>query len=75
VPAYTITASAGTGGAISPSGSVSVERGSNQAFSITPASGYTVDGVTVDGVSVGRVSLYMFNDVMANHTIAATFSR
>ena len=73
VPAYTITASAGTGGAISPSGSVSVNGGSSQAFSITPASGYAVSGVTVDGALGRAVTSYTFSNITANHTIAASF--
>ena len=37
---YTITASAGSNGSISPSGSVQVNSGGSQAFSFTPATGY-----------------------------------
>ncbi|MBI4765385.1 MAG: fibronectin type III domain-containing protein [Deltaproteobacteria bacterium] len=72
--AYTITASAGTGGGISPSGAVSVQSGASQTFIITPNSGYRVSGVTVDGASVGAVTTYTFTNVTANHTIAATFT-
>jgi hypothetical protein len=71
---YTIAASAGTGGSISPNGSVAVTSGSSQSFSITPASGYYLAGVTVDGASVGAVSSYTFSSVAANHTIAASFA-
>ncbi|HSB30521.1 MAG TPA: carboxypeptidase regulatory-like domain-containing protein [Candidatus Sulfobium mesophilum] len=70
---YTITASAGTGGSISPSGSVNVSSGGNQTFTITPASGYAISGVLVDGTSVGAVSSYTFSTVTANHTISASF--
>ncbi len=71
---YTITASAGTGGSISPSGSVSVTQGANQTFAIAASSGYAISGVTVDGAGVGAVSSYTFSNVQANHTISATFS-
>ena len=37
---YTITATAGAGGSISPSGALMVSEGSNQTFIITPAEGY-----------------------------------
>ncbi len=57
---YVITASAGTGGTISPSGGVSVQSGANQTFSITPNSGYRIAGVTVDGVSKGSISSFTF---------------
>ena len=71
---FTITASAGTGGSISPSGAVSVSSGASKTFTITPNSGYRVAGVLVDGTSVGAVTTYTFSNVTANHTIAATFA-
>ncbi|HUJ88646.1 MAG TPA: hypothetical protein VLX12_00510, partial [Syntrophorhabdales bacterium] len=71
----TITASAGTGGTISPSGSISVNYGASQTFTIKAKSGYTINSVTVDGKSVGRPSSYTFKNVTANHTIAAAFTR
>ncbi|HON29389.1 MAG TPA: hypothetical protein PLA64_13900, partial [Mesotoga infera] len=71
---YTITATAGTGGSITPSGNVNVTHGSNQAFSIAPNSGYEISDVKVDNVSVGKVSSYTFNNVTANHSIQASFS-
>ncbi len=70
---YTITATAGAGGNINPSGNVNVTHGSNQSFAITPNTGYDIEDVKVDGISVGAVSSYTFNNVTANHTIAATF--
>ena len=71
---YTITASAGTTGTINPSGAVIVNQGSNRPFTITANSGYQITNVNVDGSSVGSVSSYTFNNVVANHTIAATFT-
>jgi len=70
----TIVASAGTGGSISPSGSVSVNCGSDQTFTITPDGCHTIGDVLVDGVSVGAVSSYTFTNVTADHTIAASFA-
>jgi len=70
---YTITATAGAGGSINPAGNVNVTHGSNQSFTITPDTGYDIEDVKVDGVSVGAVSSYTFNNMTANHTIAATF--
>jgi Malectin domain/Carbohydrate binding module (family 6) len=70
---FTITASAGSGGSISPSGAVVVNQGANQAFTITPSSGYTVSSVMVDGAGVGAVTSYTFLNVQANHTISAAF--
>jgi hypothetical protein len=71
---YTIDASAGLGGSITPSGSVGVNCGASQAFAISAASCYSIADVVVDGSSVGPVSGYTFSGVSANHTIAASFS-
>jgi len=74
VETFTITATAGTGGAIEPSGEVVVNSGASQAFTITPDTGYVVDDVLVDGASVGAVSSHTFENVTANHTIDASFA-
>jgi len=71
---YTISATAGSGGSISPSGGVSVPNGADQAFTITPNSGYHIVDVIVDGSSVGAVQSYTFYAVTSNRTIAATFA-
>ncbi len=71
---YTITASAGANGTISPSGAVGVSQGGTQAFTITPSTGYHVADVLVDGASVGAVTSYTFTNVQANHTISASFA-
>ncbi|TMQ71520.1 MAG: hypothetical protein E6K81_09890, partial [Candidatus Eisenbacteria bacterium] len=71
---WTVTASAGSNGTISPSGAVAVNNGTNQTFTITPALHYHVADVLVDGVSVGAVTTYAFSNVTANHTIAASFA-
>ncbi len=72
--AYTITASTGTNGSISPSGSVTVSQGGSQAFTMTPTTGYQVKSVLVDGVSVGAVTSYTFSNVTAAHSISVTFA-
>jgi len=71
---YTITATAGTGGSISPSGSIVVNHGSNQIFSITADTEYEIAKVLVDGKSVGTAGVYTFTDVTASHTISAKFA-
>ncbi|MEN8805955.1 MAG: choice-of-anchor U domain-containing protein [Desulfobacterales bacterium] len=70
---FTITASAGNDGSISPLGTVSVTEGQSKTFTISPRTGFHIDGVLVDGVFKGTTSTYTFNDIAANHTIAATF--
>ncbi len=74
VPQYEITATAGAGGSITPSGVVVVDEGSNQTFDISASSGYEIEDVLVDGSSVGAVSSYTFSNVSQNHTISASFS-
>ncbi|MBI3766741.1 MAG: hypothetical protein HY277_09620, partial [Ignavibacteriales bacterium] len=71
---YTITASAGANGTISPSGPVAVTAGSNQLFTMTPNNGYHVDSVLVDGVNQGPLAQYTFTNITANHTIRAIFA-
>jgi hypothetical protein len=70
-----ITASAGPGGSISPSGAVSMNYCGSQTFTITPDTGYRISDVRVDDVSVGQVSSYTFSAVNKDHTIAATFTQ
>lgn len=71
---YTITASAGQGGSITPSGNVSVAENGNQKFTITPSEGYEIADVKVDNQSVGKKTEYTFENVTKAHTIAATFT-
>ena len=73
--ANTITASAsGGGGTITPTGAVSVPYEADKTFTITNSYGYLCD-VVVDGTThLGNVSTYTFNDVIANHTIAANYT-
>lgn len=75
IKTYTITASAGAGGKISPSGQVLVTSGANQKFTITANAGYEIDKVLVDGASKGDIGTYTFTTVKANHTIAASFKK
>ena len=74
VTAYTIEATAGSNGSISPSGKTAVVSGEDATFVITPDSGYQVADVLVDGKSVGAVRSYTFENVKANHTISVTFA-
>lgn len=71
---FTITASAGQGGSISPSGAVSVAKDENQTFTITPSENYEIEDVKVDNQSVGKKTEYTFENVTKAHTIAATFT-
>ena len=72
---YTIKAAAGTGGSISPSGSVSVREGRDQTFTITPDKSYAVSNVKIDGKSIGAVKSYTFENVSRTHTIEVIFMK
>ena len=72
---YTIKATAGAGGSISPSGNVSVREGRDQTFTITPDKGYAVANVKIDGESIGAVKSYTFENVRRTHTIEVIFMK
>jgi uncharacterized protein YgiM (DUF1202 family) len=70
---FSITATAGAGGSISPSGADQILETGSKTYTITPANGFAIKDVLVDGVSVGAVTSYTFSNVTAGHTISATF--
>ncbi len=71
---FTINATAGPGGIISP-GNMTVLFGANLTYVITPNPGYVVGSVVVNGTPVIPVpSSYTFTNVTTNHTLAAGFA-
>ena len=72
---YTIKATAGEGGKITPSGNSAVLYGGNKTFTITPNDGYAIVDVKVDGKSIGAVKTYTFERVRGDHTIEAVFMK
>jgi endoglucanase len=77
VPTYSVTATAGTGGTISPSGTNTVNpRNSCYIYTISPSTGFRINSVTVDGVSQGAVTTYAFpSNSTGSHTISVTFAQ
>lgn len=75
VPCYRIQVFSGAYGSISPSRDTLVWQGSDIAFTISPAQGYSIADVKVDGRSVGAVKQYTFRNVTADHTIEAVFTK
>ncbi|HEX8994251.1 MAG TPA: fibronectin type III domain-containing protein, partial [Candidatus Paceibacterota bacterium] len=71
---YTIIATAGLNGAITPTGTTTATSTTNVTFTITPDSGYRVDTLNVDGVALATSTTYTFTNIIANHTIDATFA-
>lgn len=72
---YTIKASSGENGSISPSGTVKVKEGSDKTFTITPDDGYIIDNVTVNGKVLGAINTYTFKNISDNYNINATFKK
>jgi uncharacterized repeat protein (TIGR02543 family) len=70
---YTVTASAGVNGSITPTGTSTVPYGANHCYTITPSSGYVIDRILVDGSAVTSATSFCFNSINANHTISVTF--
>ncbi len=73
---FTISASAGVGGSISPAGDNKVYKGSTALFSFQPNTGYEVSKVFVDDVEVdltGNGYTYQFENINADARIYVTF--
>ncbi|MCB4756110.1 MAG: hypothetical protein LHV69_03605 [Elusimicrobia bacterium] len=71
---FTITASAGAYGAITPSGASTISYGDSQTYVITPDAGYIIEDVVIDGLSCGGRSTYTFDNITGPHTITASFA-
>ncbi len=70
---YTVSASAGVGGSITPSGSIRQLAGTDVSLTITADEGYEIADVIVNGASVGAVSSYRFRNLSADHQIFVSF--
>lgn len=71
---WVITATAGTGGYVSPDGQTTVLYGGSQLYELTPMAGYYINDLLVDNISVGLVEEYQFTDVDDHHQIEAVFA-
>lgn len=70
---YTVTATAGEGGSISP-GSATVSHGATTVFTLSPASGFSIDNVTGCGGSLTE-NTYTTATVTASCEITASFKQ
>ncbi len=71
----TVTASAGLGASVSPSGVVVIPTGITQTFGVSATAGYHLTSVTFDGVDLGTPSSVEFTGVAADtvdHTLDAS---
>jgi hypothetical protein len=73
VDMFTITATADSGGTITPSGAVAVAYGGSKQFSFSPNAGFKLVSLFVDGIHEDSTTSYTFENVKANHSIAAHF--
>jgi gliding motility-associated-like protein len=72
---FTIAASSGSNGTISPSGSVEVVSQTSKRFVFTPSTGYQVDSVLVNNRLVDSIQGFTFLNVSSNQTIRVTFKK
>ncbi len=73
---FTLTVSSGSGGTISPNGTITVNKGSSKTFAITPDENYALDTLKVDGSAVTvSGNTYTLSNIQAAHTIRATFKQ
>ena len=64
----------GTGGTISPSGSIEVLLGADKKFTFTPNIGYFIERILVENEDVGVASEYLFENVDSHHSIVVIFA-
>ena len=76
--AFTITATAGANGTITPTGTIEVGQGGSQTFTFAPNANYRINEVLIDGVTdagAAAAGTYTFTDVQADHTIDVSFTQ
>ncbi len=71
---HRITATAGSNGAITPTGANLVKHGTDMVFEITPNTGYRIDSVIINGIHRGAMPRYTFRNVMGDSSILVKFS-
>ncbi|ASG25222.1 immunoglobulin I-set domain protein [Nitrospirillum viridazoti] len=72
-PRFTVTATAGDNGAITPAGATQVLQGADPHYTFTAADGFVVTKVAVDGQDIGPQAGYTFANVLGPHSLAVTF--
>lgn len=72
---YSVSATAGHGGTVTPSGTISVASGETVVFTITADATYHVADVLLDGASVGAVESYTLSNVDREHTLEVVFDK
>ncbi|MFA6711025.1 MAG: hypothetical protein WCR83_06875, partial [Candidatus Methanomethylophilaceae archaeon] len=70
---FSVTASAGSNGTISPVGTTKVDAGGSYTFYVSPETNYVILDVTINGASVGAVTSYTLVDIRENTSVIAIF--
>ena len=70
---HMISAYAGAGGRISPSGDVKVAVNDEATFEFAPELGYRIENIRVDDIDLGALTTYTFKNNYRNHSITAFF--
>lgn len=72
-----ITATAGSGGTVSPAGTVQVPHGGSMSFAFIPYAGFELEAINVDGEPLGSEAVakgtHRFDNVVEGHEVHATF--
>jgi len=71
---YTVTATAGPGGVISPAGMISIPAGGSQTFVFSPHHGFAISRVLVNGVNIGTPSSFTKSNVTESSTLRVEFT-
>lgn len=71
---FSLVITAGKGGLVSPSGTVTVAEGENLTIAVTPDEGYELVELRIDGQSVGAVTEYTIRSVTDDHSVYAVFA-
>ena len=71
---FTVVATAGKGGSISPSGTITVKEGESLTVTLTPDEGYEIAQLRIDGESVGAVEEYTIENLDSDHSVYAVFA-
>ncbi len=72
LPAFTVTATAGSGGTITPA-TRAVLPGDTTTFTVTPNTGFSISSVSGCGGTAGNSSPYTTGPITASCTVTATF--
>ena len=74
IDTFTVKATYGENGKITPNGTTKVCYGDSITYSIIPNKGYHIKDVKVDDNSIDIIDSYTFTNVTTNHTIYAEFA-